>query len=49
VAFDGFGTWTFELHAEIAQEARVPFVFVGFEEFVRLFVREEVQDQSAKG
>lgn len=46
---DGFGAGALELHAEVAEEARVPFVFVRFEKAVGLFVGEEVEDQGAQG
>ena len=48
MSLDGFRTGTLEFDAELAQEFGVPFVFVGFEEAVSLFVGEEVEDESAE-
>ena len=44
MALDGFGARTLELHAQLAQEFGVPFVFVRFEEAVRFLVGEEIED-----
>lgn len=42
---DALGAWPLHFDDELAQELRMPLVFVRFEEFVRLLVREEVKDQ----
>lgn len=49
VPADTFGPGPLELDDELAKELGVPFVFVGFEEFVRLLVCEQIKDQGAQG
>lgn len=45
MSLDGFRAGAFKFDAQLAEEFRVPFVFVGFEEAVRFLVGEEVEDQ----
>lgn len=45
---EALGSWPLQLDDQLAQEFSVPLVLVRLEQFVRLLVCEEVEDQSSQ-